>query len=801
MRRILSALLLITLTVATVTPVARADESDYWRLGDSINELTERERADLERLPGELADLPADVVEALFDDEVDHIESITEDELDRFVTEAKLRLKANGARHLMTTIKETFEDLRITSKRVLAIVYKEELRRLDMLPDAVFRKTVDIAFKRIIADRLRRFKNFNINVAHINASLNRPQDSYNWSTGTAGQMGADSRVLQDLVLLAKEDRFVRTLFEREIEAEWGTLNLVGAKVEGLANVKAGKLSYKDDFGRVHEGLGATFQVKTKFTVARADARTKSVELLKGQPINVSAMLLAKVVDIATNAELNSTNIVSRDGLIMHNEVTAGATVSANVRLPIDVDLSLFKVRVIPYAEAHVGVGAEAHFNLELEWTGRIAIDVGAAWSLGAGAGAGLRIEIMAGPMIEKLLQRVHTALVSFLRPIYDNLRGIHEGGPAFESGKLIVTEEQLREAWRDRPGLPTPLIIEAVAQQYAPVLYQEVDSAPHDYIRKIDFDGDLDGANNWQNSGGGSKRAHVYYDVKETATHWFIHYAWFYARRESNGLAFFRLMARHENDMAGVIVVVRKNAPRGRAVEAVMSAKGDTMRAYMEKDRRWDRRIHGDEGMGFSGEVRFIDEVDHPALDIERTHPQVYSSGRSHSTTGYNGRDDRDGFEGDEGVVYYPTGSAEEPESARDRFVGYKLLPLQQLMDQVRNRALMGRRVVDVGNTGWRLPEALRGRVGTDDSATLPWAWSHERMGNRSGPRDRTRDRVTVVEPGDMFADPAREFARLFRVNGPWSFDYTRRNPLAAPRARSTVESSGLGSELDRGGR
>src|SRR5688572_24316853 len=78
-----------------------------------------------------------------------------------------------------------------------------------------------------------------------------------------------------------------------------------------------------------------------------------------------------------------------------------------------------------------------------------------------------------------------------------------------------------------------------LALRWAPIHYQDVDatgshalSGRSDYITKVDFDGDLNGRNNWDRTGqaGVSLAAHAYYSVVETATHWYLTYLFYHPR-------------------------------------------------------------------------------------------------------------------------------------------------------------------------------------------------------------------------------------------------------------------------------
>src|SRR5687768_12342519 len=96
----------------------------------------------------------------------------------------------------------------------------------------------------------------------------------------------------------------------------------------------------------------------------------------------------------------------------------------------------------------------------------------------------------------------------------------------------------------------------ALALRWAPVHYQDTDpTGSHalggaaDYISRYDFDGDLDGRNNWDRAGNGAYplSAHGYYSVVETSTHWFIVFMFFHPRYWTD--AFFD--TEHENDAEG----------------------------------------------------------------------------------------------------------------------------------------------------------------------------------------------------------------------------------------------------------
>jgi len=62
----------------------------------------------------------------------------------------------------------------------------------------------------------------------------------------------------------------------------------------------------------------------------------------------------------------------------------------------------------------------------------------------------------------------------------------------------------------------------SLAEYYAPVVYQETRSATLDFNTRFDFDGDWNGANNWDNAYLFELPAYVYYAVIESSGHYFI---------------------------------------------------------------------------------------------------------------------------------------------------------------------------------------------------------------------------------------------------------------------------------------
>ncbi|MFQ5964389.1 MAG: CARDB domain-containing protein [Candidatus Scalinduaceae bacterium] len=116
-----------------------------------------------------------------------------------------------------------------------------------------------------------------------------------------------------------------------------------------------------------------------------------------------------------------------------------------------------------------------------------------------------------------------------------------------------------------------------LAEHWAPVIYQKVDNSilpvnnglngRADFITNFDFDdragtiGTICGDDNWIGAEINPLYASVYYDVKETDTHWFIYYAVFHPRdwatiKDENNIT---KRFEHENDMEAMLFVIKKD--------------------------------------------------------------------------------------------------------------------------------------------------------------------------------------------------------------------------------------------------
>jgi hypothetical protein len=95
-----------------------------------------------------------------------------------------------------------------------------------------------------------------------------------------------------------------------------------------------------------------------------------------------------------------------------------------------------------------------------------------------------------------------------------------------------------------------------LARQYSPTVIQGLGSNPEaDEFTRVDFDGDWDPDNNWENMPKFKKPPTVYWHVTESSRFFFITYAFFYPR-DYAGWCFW--VHCHENDFEGMRVTVEK---------------------------------------------------------------------------------------------------------------------------------------------------------------------------------------------------------------------------------------------------
>ncbi len=289
----------------------------------------------------------------------------------------------------------------------------------------------------------------------------------------------------------------------------------------------------------------------------------------------------------------------------------------------------------------------------------------------------------------------------------------------------------------------------ALAMEWAPIHYQDVDQTgghalggKADYIARYDFDGDLNGRNNWDRAGSAAYplSAHVYYSVVETSTHWFIVYLVFHPRDWADG--FFD--GEHENDAEGVMLTIARDGSTFGELKSAVTVAHKDFYSYVPMASDWD---DGDEN---------IDGVLSLRSFAGGAHPVTAQEAKGH---GMKARPYHD-IVGD-GVIYYPSlTTAEVPSGPNDRDVLYKLVDIFAaggLWERRAQSPLFASFGSFAGDTGGGCGG---GAIGcSTNAANAPWGWDD---GN-DGP----------VLRGELATDPAKLAEEYFNVPEGLSVGYT----------------------------
>lgn len=288
---------------------------------------------------------------------------------------------------------------------------------------------------------------------------------------------------------------------------------------------------------------------------------------------------------------------------------------------------------------------------------------------------------------------------------------------------------------------------EEIAYYWAPVWYQETDNTDPkaDYITNFNYDGDWIGNNNWENLNSYSLNAYIYYSFVETETHYFIGYYDFHPRDWD--------IPQHENDLEGVLIVIKKGGTWGQFLCLETEAHNELWQYTDANNAPSNLVTNGHESI--DGDVEF-EEVTQYNMEFSfasHQHPIIYVDAKGHGVFGANRWEDND-FEGGEGIVYKPKGTAEEPTNGNDRDVSYQLMSIQALWDK---------RFVTNGEP-FDSFGIFDGDDGTDDSAKAPWGW------------DDPNDGSTYT--GELFYNPVDLVNVHFNDLGDFNFHYIF-NPYA----------------------
>jgi hypothetical protein len=229
------------------------------------------------------------------------------------------------------------------------------------------------------------------------------------------------------------------------------------------------------------------------------------------------------------------------------------------------------------------------------------------------------------------------------------------------------------DAATDEPTAGATALTERdIAMRWAPIHYQDTDdsNARADYISAFSYDSNWDGTDNWDNLDAWAQYAYVYYSVAETCTHWLISYGFFHPRDWSDG----RLVdadpddegQEHENDMEDALAIVRKTSSGSGVLDAMLTQSHGNYLSWLPAGSSLGaaagQEIHG-----------VLPMAEYPP-GSGFLHPETAQQAKGHGLGAKGGIGNFAGEPDNDGIIYYPTGSAQVPESGSDRAVGYALL-------------------------------------------------------------------------------------------------------------------------------
>jgi hypothetical protein len=315
-----------------------------------------------------------------------------------------------------------------------------------------------------------------------------------------------------------------------------------------------------------------------------------------------------------------------------------------------------------------------------------------------------------------------------------------------------------------------------IAAALAPIFHQGLGTEPRfDWIGHYSFDGDWRGDNNWENAGKPEYpiAAWVFYGVRETTSHFFVHYGVFHPRDYKGG-------SQRGSILSGVIregvKIGGEYDPTGRAQEAVLAHENDLEGVMVVAEKSGPDPANA--------KLAFVETLAHnvfhkyrPAeLKTEGNHARVYIEPKGHGIYAWTGdalqlKDCVNGV-----LVYTFTDGAAQP-TPGETTAGYGLMPLystlwkialdpgndtygtthdygfftirvQQPSGEVKEQA------IKIGVAG----NGFAGKVGGNGLARPPWGWFD------GAEKDRPL--------GEWFFQPAETVKRHFQLGDSFSTVY-----------------------------
>lgn len=329
------------------------------------------------------------------------------------------------------------------------------------------------------------------------------------------------------------------------------------------------------------------------------------------------------------------------------------------------------------------------------------------------------------------------------------------------------------------PGTPAPIVRDhrtppsstvsdfELAFYHAPIHFQDTDNtnAQADYITRYDYDGNKISTDNWENLKKYPLAAHAYSSVVETCTHWFIVYGFFHPRDWTDS----RADQEHENDLEGLLSIVRKDGSRFGKLEGMVTVYHTDFYSYTPQGSPFSQGRETIDGrltfQQFEGSLR----------------PLTVQQAKGHGLKAFPYTSDFRGNPNEDGIIYYPARTGGQvPKNGNDRNARYGLVDIFSAgglwESQLFEAKIPGSSAKTFNKWG-----SFKGDKGggcgsgitvtcSENAANLPWAWDD----HDDGP----------VYHGEMALDPAHLTKVYFAGLGNFSEQYLRNRYLSDLRSR-----------------
>ncbi|MGY5048923.1 hypothetical protein ACWDE0_25400 [Streptomyces sp. 900105755] len=276
----------------------------------------------------------------------------------------------------------------------------------------------------------------------------------------------------------------------------------------------------------------------------------------------------------------------------------------------------------------------------------------------------------------------------------------------------------------------------ALSQWWAPVNFQDVDSTGEtalggksDYITSYDYDGDLNGRNNWENTGQFPLAAHVYYSVVQTPSFSYLLYTYFHPRDWSDGVLdnYQENLTEHENDAEGVLVVVANDGSAHGQLKAAITVAHSNFYSWVPSGSDF---TSGQESVDGTLKLQGDPHDDGHGRPFTTQQPNTHAAWAE----GYLSQE-RSQYASGDGIVYYPGSTAEVPAGSDDRDVQYTLTDVFAANGMWANRTLTTLFATTDNFAGDDSANPYGAKCGAGgvlgpangacdtDAANPPWAW------------------------------------------------------------------------------